>query len=148
MTKKIIKRSGIALVPANDYFFIEFFVPLLEKTPDIKIFTIIWDKSSLDSIDPKIKRYVLELPSVVRIIEVEQLNGDIRKSVSITKVLLEQLSDVKLVLAMDLCSSVMLLAATAFENRGTKIALAQCSGLHQNIWISEYEHYRRQTSIL
>jgi len=145
MAQKNIKRHNIALVPSSDYFFIEFFVPLLEKTPDLEVYTIIWDRDSLDGIDPNIKKYALDLPSVVQIIEVDKLNCGLIRSRKITKKLLEQLTDIELVLAMDICSNVMLLVAAALENRGIKIAFVQCSGLHQNMWLSRYDGFRTRT---
>lgn len=136
----------IALIPSSEYFFTEFFIPLLERTPDSKVFTIIWDESSLDRVDPAIKQYTKNLPSVARIIEVAQLNGSIRKSAAVANILLEQLSDITLLLAMDICSPVMLLVAPALEKRGTKVAFAQCSGLHQHMWLARFDEFCKQTS--
>jgi len=139
-------KSGIALIPASEYFFTEFFIPLLERVPDSKVFTIIWDKSSLHHVDPAIKQYAKNLPSVERIIEVEQLHGSIRKSATVANLLLEQLSDITLLLAMDICSPVMLLVAPALEKRGVKVAFAQCSGLHQHMWLARYDEFCKLTS--
>ena len=141
MPKNKPRLGRIAIVPSNEYLFLEFYLPLLERAPSPKMFVIIWDKSSLIKLDRTKKEYIKSLPSVNRIIEVELLYGGIVKSAFVSNRLLKQLDDVNLIVAMDISTHLMRLVSHVFEAFGGTIAFTQVSGLHHQIWKPTYENF-------